>query len=272
MPLLVRERLHQDQWCKAQPARLTMASFSSCSQLNCRTTETHKKASLRLPTKLHAAGTTVIFHSYLYYPSNKIPKPELNMVTTRGGSKPSADPIQRTKPRKFRKTDNTATSPMILDPSAQGSTAAIANDSTAQSSRELQGLPEPHSDGHEHANASDPNNSNEILDADVDADGKTINAETHGVEDSATNVSGQDATNRWSAINVAKIIPLGSTEPSLRPGVSADVSCSSKKQGLTPSDGPHLSKAQRPAKLWKTDSTKDGSSVMHAPKAGEIQY
>ena len=141
---------------------------------------------------------------------------------------------------------------MILDPSANGSTAAIANDSAAQSSREPLGLPEPHSNGHEHANASEPDNANRILDTDVDADGETINAETHVVEDSVTNVSGQDATNNFSAINVAKIIPLGSTEPPLRPSVPGDISCSSKKQGLTLGKSPHLSKAQRPAKLQKT--------------------
>ena len=127
------------------------------------------------------------------------------MVTIRGGFETSSvDPKQRTKPRKFRKTENTAISPMILDPSTKGSTAAIANDSAAQSSREPPGLPEPHSDGHEHANASEPDDANGILDADVDADGETINAETYVVGDSATNVSGHDATNSWSAINVAK--------------------------------------------------------------------
>jgi hypothetical protein len=161
---------------------------------------------------------------------------------------------------------------MILDPSANGSTAAIANDSAAQSSREPPGLQEPRSDGHEHTNASEPDDANQILDADVDADGETINEETHVVEDSATNVSGQDATNSWSAINVAEIIPLGSTEPSLKPSAPGDISCNPEKQGLTPHDSPHLSKAQPPAKLRKTDRTKDGSSVMHAPEAGETQY
>jgi hypothetical protein len=161
---------------------------------------------------------------------------------------------------------------MILDLSAKGSTAAIANDSAAQSSQEPPGLLEPHSDRHEHTNVSKPDNVNRILNTDVDTDSETINTETHEIEDSATNVSRQDTTDRWSTINVAEIIPLGSTEPSLRPGVSADVSYSSEKQSLNPSDGPHLSKAQRPAKLWKTDSTKDGSSIIHAPKAGETQY
>jgi hypothetical protein len=107
------------------------------------------------------------------------------MVTTRGGSKPSStDPTQQTKPRKFRKTYNTVTSPMILKPSAKGFTAAIANDLAAQSSREPLGLLEPRSDGHEHANAFKPDNANGILDAEVDVDGKTINTETQVVEDS----------------------------------------------------------------------------------------
>lgn len=66
--------------------------------------------------------------------------------------------------------------------------------------------------GHKRANVGEPNDANGILDADVDADSETINAETHGVEDSTTNVSGQDTTNSWSAINVAEVIPLGSTE------------------------------------------------------------
>jgi hypothetical protein len=66
--------------------------------------------------------------------------------------------------------------------------------------------------GHERANVGEPNDANGILDADVDADGETINAETHVVEDSAAGVSGQDTTNSWSAINVAEVIPLGSTE------------------------------------------------------------
>jgi hypothetical protein len=183
------------------------------------------------------------------------------MVTIRsrrGFDTSSVDPNKR-KPRKVRKTQNTATSPVIFDGSA------------AQSSRESPGLPEQQSDGHDRENSGEPNDANGILDAGADADDETINAETHVVEDSVSNVSGQDATDRWSEINVAEIIPLGSTEPSLRPSVSADVSCSSEKQGLTPSDGPHLSRAQRPAKLRKTDSTKDGNSVMHAPKAGEIQ-
>ena len=163
----------------------------------------------------------------------------------------SVDPNQR-KPRKVGKTPNTATSPMILDPSANSSTAAIANDSAAQSSREPLGLPEPHSNGHEHANASEPGNANRILDTDVDADGETINEETHVAEDSATNVSGQDATNNFRAINVAEIIPLGSTEPPLRPSIPGDISRRSKKQGLTLGESPHLSNAQRPAKLQKT--------------------
>lgn len=161
---------------------------------------------------------------------------------------------------------------MIVHLPPKGSTAAIANDSAAP---EPPGLPEPHSDGHEHANTSGPDNANGILDAEVDADGKTINAETHVVEESATNVSGQDATKTWGAINDAETIPPGSVEPSLGPIVPGDVSCSSVKQGLTPSGGPHLSKAQRPAKRQKTVGTKDGRSVMHAqslihtPEAGK---
>jgi hypothetical protein len=73
---------------------------------------------------------------------------------------------------------------MILDPSAKGSTAAIANDSAAQSSRESPGLPEQQSDGHESENSGEPNDANRIPDADADADGETINAETYVVEDS----------------------------------------------------------------------------------------
>jgi hypothetical protein len=84
--------------------------------------------------------------------------------------------MQQTKPRKYRKTDNTATSPIILDPSFKGSTAAIANDLVAQSSQEPPGLPELHSDRHEHTNASKPDNVNRILDAEVNAinDAKTM--------------------------------------------------------------------------------------------------
>jgi hypothetical protein len=180
------------------------------------------------------------------------------MVTIRGGFETSSvDPTQQTKARKSRKTQNTATSPIILDPSAKGSaaiandSAAIANDSAAQSPREPSGLPEPHSDRHEHANASVPDDTNGILNADVDAGGKTINAETH--EDSATNVSGQDATNNFRAINVAEIIPLSSIEPPLRPSIPGDISRRSNKRGLTLGESPHLSNAQRPAKLRKTE-------------------
>jgi hypothetical protein len=189
------------------------------------------------------------------------------MVTIRsrrGFDTSSVDPNKR-KPQKVRKTQNTATSPVILG-------------SAAQSSRESPGLPEQQSDGHERENSGEPNDANGILDADADADGETINAETHVVEDSVSNVSGQDTTNSWSEINVAEVIPLGSTEPSLRPSAPGDISYSSEKQGLTPNDSPDLSKAQRPAKLRKTDSTKNGSSVTHAkrfthaPKSGETQY
>jgi hypothetical protein len=148
---------------------------------------------------------------------------------------------------------------MMLDPSAEGSTEAIADDSAAQSSREPLGLPELHSNGHEHANASKPGNANGILDADVDADGETINEETHVAEDSVINVSGQNTTNSWSAINVAEVISLTSPEPSLGPSSPGDISQSSK-QGLALGKSRHLSKAQRPTKLRKTNSTKDGSS------------
>jgi hypothetical protein len=204
------------------------------------------------------------------------------MVTIRKGFRKGFDTSlvdpNRRKPRKGRKTQNTATSPMTLDPSAKG-LVAIANDSVAQSSREPLGLPESHSDRHEHANKGEPNHLNGILEADVNADGETINAETYVVKDSATNVSGQDATNSFSAINVAKTIPLGSTKPPLRLSVPKDISHSSKKGGLALlSESRHLSKARRRPKLQKTTSTKDGSSVMHpkrfvhTPKAGGTQY
>jgi hypothetical protein len=182
------------------------------------------------------------------------------MVTTRGQlDTSSVDPNQGRKPRKVQKTQNTATSPMMLDSSAKGSMVAIANHSAAQSSRETPGLPEPQSDGHEHANPFEPGDANGILDTDVDADGETINAETHVAEDPVANVSGQITTDSWSAINVAKVISLSSPEPSLSssPG---DISHSSEKQGLALGKSQHLSKAQRPAKLRKTNSTKDGSS------------
>jgi len=198
------------------------------------------------------------------------------MVTIRGGFETSSvDPNQRTKPLKVRKTQNTATSPMILDPSAKDSTAAIANDPAAQSSQESPGLPEQQSNEHERENSGEPNDANGILDADVDADGEIINAETHVLEDSATHVSGQDAMKSWSTVNVT--IPLGSTEPPPGPGIPRDISHSSKKRDLALSKSRHLSKAPRPAKLRKTNSAKDGSSVMHpkrfihAPKAGETQ-
>jgi hypothetical protein len=206
----------------------------------------HKKASLKLPTR-HLTRIFTI-------PQIRFPKPEFNMVTTRRRLDTSLVDPNRRKPRKFRKTQNTATSPIILGPSAKGSTAAIANDPAAQSSRESPGLPEQQSNGHERENSGKPNDANGILDADVDIDGETINAETRVVEDSVKNVSGQDTTNSWSAINVAKVIPLGSTEPPLRPGVPGDISHSSKKGGLALGQSRHLSKAQRPKKLWKTNS------------------
>jgi hypothetical protein len=212
----------------------------------------------------------------------RFPKPKFNIVTIRKGFRKGfdtslVDPNQR-KPRKSRKTQNTATSPMTLDPFAKGS-VAIANDSVAQSSQELLGLPESHFNRHEHANEGKLNHLNGILEADVDADSETINAKTYVVEDSVTNVSKQDATNSFSVINVAKTIPLGSTKPSLRLSVPKDILHSSKKGGLALlSKSRHLSKAQRRPKLQKTTSTKDSSSVMHpkrfvhTPKAGRTQY
>ena len=198
------------------------------------------------------------------------------MVTTRGGSKtPSADLMQQTKPQRFPKTDNTAIFPIIVDLSSKGSTAAIANDLAAQNSPELPGLPELYSDKHEHVNISEPNNANRILDAEVDTDSKTINTETHIVEESATNVSRQDTTETWSIINNAETILPVSAEPSFRPIVPGDVSCSFVKQGLTSNSSLYLSKVQQPAKHQKTVSTKDSRSVIHTqslkhtPEAGK---
>jgi hypothetical protein len=228
----------------------------------------HKKACLRLQTRYLTRIFTIL--------QTRFPKPEFNIVTTRRGSKPSsADLTQQTKLQRFPKTDNTAISPIIVDLSPKGSTAAIANDSAAQSSPEPPGLPEPHSDRHEHANISEPDNTNRILDTEVDADSKTINTETYIIEESATNVSRQDTTQTWSTINDTEAIPPGSAEPSLGSIVPGDVSCSSVKQGLTPSSSLYLSKAQLPANRQKTVGTKDGRSIIHAkslkhtPEAGK---
>lgn len=146
------------------------------------------------------------------------------MVTTRGGSKPpSADLIQQTKLQRFPKTDNTAIYPIIIDISPKGSTAAIANNSAAQNSLELLGLPELYFDRYKYTNISGPDNTNRILDTRVDTDSKTINIEIYIVEESVTNISRQNINKTWSTINNTEIISPGLAKPSFRPIVPGDI-------------------------------------------------
>jgi len=69
------------------------------------------------------------------------------------------------------------------------------NSLVAQSSLKSLGLLEQQSNRHECENLGKPNNANRILNASVNANSKTINAKTHVVKDSVSNVCKQDTTN-----------------------------------------------------------------------------